>query len=88
MDVKLGQQQRRDAPGMREMLRKRLCELNTDEWTLPSKAQKSWFAPMHHLWLVTYSLRAHARATYRGPGALPWESRGSFLLSGVTWGCL
>ena len=78
MDVKLGQQQQRDAPGMREMLRKRLCELNTDEWTLPSKAQKSWFAPciIYGSSRIVYA-RMRARPT-EAPGPYLGESRGSW----------
>ena len=41
MDIKVGKEMQRDAPGMRDMLRKRLRELNTHEWSVPSKAQKS-----------------------------------------------
>ena len=75
MDVKLGQQQQRDAPGMREMLRKRLCELNTDEWTLPSKAQKSWFAPC-----IIYG---SSRIVYARMRARPTEAPGPYLGSPV-----
>eukprot|EP00966_Prymnesium_polylepis_P045676 1057521-Prymnesium_polylepis.1 len=35
MGIQLGKEEQRDAPGVKEMLRKRLRELGTDEWSLP-----------------------------------------------------
>ena len=41
MDVKLNSALQRDGNEMREMLLKRLRDMNTDQWSVASKAQKS-----------------------------------------------